>query len=300
MGYEYAKELLWRSFFEEVELDEKGNVTKCKMHYLMHDFAKSITRSEFDMRNGKTGPIDSKTHHVSLHQYGFDLLQKLQPSLIQSKKMRMILRTDVVGGRSYTSSSSESTCHAISSNLKLLRMLDLNCLDIMEVPNSIGKQKHLRYLDLSHNGFKALPDCITRLHNLQTLKLNGCDHLQVLPMDINKLINLRSLENDGCSSLKYMLRGLGELSSLCKLSKFTLSGDMGSFSDEQHGGGLDELKRLNNLRGKLRIENLGKLDAMVQQPKEANLKEKLHLRSLDLHWIVVELEKNNRDSGRVL
>ncbi|XP_048330611.2 disease resistance protein RGA2-like [Ziziphus jujuba] len=291
VGYEFFKELLWRSFFEEVETDENGNVTKCKMHDLMHDLAESITSSEFDRRNGIAVPINRRTRHVFLYEYGFDLVRKIQPSLIHAKKMRTILRPDADGWQSwYTITGGESTWDAIALNLKLLRTLDLQYCHIGKVPKSIGKLKHLRYLDLSYNGFKVLPHCVTRLHNLQTLKLSWCDHLQVLPKDINKLINLRSLEIDGCLSLKYMPRGIGELSSLCKLSKFTLSKRMSFFSTHQGGGGLDELGRLNNLRGSLKIKNL-RIHAIVQ-PMDANLREKQHLRSLSLSWIEdVKLEE---------
>ncbi|XP_060670928.1 putative disease resistance protein RGA4 [Ziziphus jujuba] len=64
-----------------------------------------------------------------------------------------------------------------------------------------------------------------------------------------------------------------------------------SFSSKhQGGGGLDELRRLNNLRGRLAIENL-RIDAIVQ-PKGANMKEKQHLQSLELRWIEdVKLEE---------
>ncbi|XP_060670090.1 putative disease resistance protein RGA4 [Ziziphus jujuba] len=175
VGYGYFKELIWRSFFEEVETDEKGNVTKCKMHDLMHDLAESITPPMFYMRNGNTEPINSKTRHVLFYEYDFYLAQEILPSLIQAKKMRTILRPDVDTLRPwYTIIGAASAYDAIALNLKLLRMLDLQYSGIGKVPKSIGKLKHLRYLDLSYNGFKVLPDCITRLHNLQTLKLSWC------------------------------------------------------------------------------------------------------------------------------
>ncbi|XP_060670932.1 putative disease resistance protein RGA4 [Ziziphus jujuba] len=292
VGYQYFKELLWRSFFEEVEIDEKGTVTKCKMHDLMHELAESITRPEFDRRNGNTEPFNSKTRHVLLYGYHSYLVQEMLPSLIQAKKMRMIPRPDVPGQRLLlTRIVDESTCDAVALNLTSLRMLDLHEYSIMKVPKSIGKLKHLRYLDLSYNGFKVLPDCVTRLHNLLTLTLNKCVFLQVLPKNINKLIKLRNLEIGECYNLKYMPRGIGELSSLCKLSKFTLNKDMSFSSKHQGGAALDELGGLNNLRGTLKIEHL-RIDAIFVRPKDANLKEKQHLRSLDLSWIEdVKLEE---------
>ncbi|XP_015889070.3 putative disease resistance protein RGA3 [Ziziphus jujuba] len=282
VGYEYFIELLRRCFFEEVETGDEGKITKCKMHDLMHDLAKLVTQTENDMLNESRKTVDSKTRHVSFYAFNVTLLQEILPSLIQAKKMRTIVRP--VRQQLVHEECDKATCHAIASNLKLLRTLDLHFLWMNEVPNSIGKLKHLRYLDLSENTFETLSNCITELHYLQTLKLNRCFSLRVLPKDISKLINLRSLELDGCDSLIYMPHGLGELTSLCILSKFTLSKDISFSTEHQSDASLDELMRLNNLRGKLSIENLGGGKDAILQSKLAHLKQKQHLRSLDLCW----------------
>jgi hypothetical protein len=35
-------DLLWRSFFQEAEMDEFGNIVQCKIHDLMHAIAISV------------------------------------------------------------------------------------------------------------------------------------------------------------------------------------------------------------------------------------------------------------------
>ena len=81
--------------------------------------------------------------------------------------------------------------------------------------NSISsKLTHLRYLDLSNNWFEVLPNSITSLKNLQTLKLVGCRSLEELTKDTRELINLRHLENDRCLHLSHMPCGIGELTIL--------------------------------------------------------------------------------------
>jgi hypothetical protein len=35
-------DLLWRSFFQEAEMDEFGNIVQCKIHDLMHAIAISM------------------------------------------------------------------------------------------------------------------------------------------------------------------------------------------------------------------------------------------------------------------
>ncbi|XP_060667764.1 disease resistance protein RGA2-like [Ziziphus jujuba] len=43
IGREYFMKLYWRSFFQEVEEDEFGNIIYCKMHDLMHDLALQVS-----------------------------------------------------------------------------------------------------------------------------------------------------------------------------------------------------------------------------------------------------------------
>ncbi|XP_016723860.2 putative disease resistance protein RGA3 [Gossypium hirsutum] len=73
--------------------------------------------------------------------------------------------------------------------------------------------------------------------------------------------------------------GIGKLSYLETLSMFVVD------KNGSHGGAdLSELRGLNNLKGDLRIINLGFVENAKEKFKAANLKEKQHLRSLDLIW----------------
>ncbi|KAF6139682.1 hypothetical protein GIB67_002487 [Kingdonia uniflora] len=66
-----------------------------------------------------------------------------------------------------------------------LRSLDLSDnYDIGKLPDEIGELIHLRYLDLSRTWVKKLPNSLSNLCNLQTLKLNGCILLCELPGSI--------------------------------------------------------------------------------------------------------------------
>ncbi|XP_058080662.1 putative disease resistance protein RGA1 [Magnolia sinica] len=46
IGGEYFNNLLWRSFFQDVDKDEDGNILWCKMHDLVHDLACSVAGIE--------------------------------------------------------------------------------------------------------------------------------------------------------------------------------------------------------------------------------------------------------------
>ena len=141
---------------------------------------------------------------------------------------------------------------------------------------------HLRYLDLSKNkNIKFLPNSITRLLNLLTLKLHGCCSLKKLPWDLKKLVNLRHLDVSDCDELTHMPLGLGHLVSLEILPWFVVrqGGSKG-----RAGGGLSELKELSNLGGSLFIRKLGHGEDDMVECKATNMKQKQHLQVLALLW----------------
>ena len=168
-------------------------------------------------------------------------------------------------------------------------------LDLRVVPRSIGKLKHLRYLDLSRNkDIKILPNSITKLLNLQTLKLNGCESLTELPRGIKKLVNLRHLDITNCFKLTHMPLGLRHLTSLEILPRFVVSQEGFNAARSSCGwcktkkatssGGLSELKELSNLGGSLWIDKLGHGKDDMVECKATNMKEKQHLQRLELSW----------------
>uniref|UniRef100_A0A2N9HZQ9 Uncharacterized protein n=1 Tax=Fagus sylvatica TaxID=28930 RepID=A0A2N9HZQ9_FAGSY len=128
----------------------------------------------------------------------------------------------------------------------------------------------------------TLPNSITRLRNLQTLKLKWCRNLKELPRDIKELVNLGHLDNSYCNALSHMPSGIGQLTCLQTLSLFVVSKDPPSIS--KHVAGLGELNGLNNLRGTLEIKHLELLEDANAESKAANLREKQHLEKLILKW----------------
>ncbi|XP_040961118.1 putative disease resistance protein RGA1 isoform X2 [Gossypium hirsutum] len=269
IGFGYFKDLVERSFFQEVEEYRIGNM-RCKMHDLMHDLAESVAGMESSIvdSNKIASDVGEKCRHISI-----------APSLIplfKGKKLRTLLHFP----NNTDQNLSDETWDLIISNCRCLRVLKLNSIGIQKISPSICKLKRLRYLDLSRNfSLKILPKSICKIQNLLALKLDGCDGLKELPKKIEKLVNLTHLECEHCISLTHMPRGIGKLTSLETLSMFVVD------KDGSHGGAdLSELRLLNNLRGRLEIRNLGFVKNAKEKFEAANLKEKQHLRSLVLEW----------------
>ncbi|XVE91891.1 hypothetical protein REPUB_Repub01dG0050500 [Reevesia pubescens] len=277
LGDQYFMDLLRRSFFQDVEYDEWGNVISCKMHDLMHDLAQLVAGSDNSMVDLDCKNISERIRHVSFSAK-LDSSWKIPPPLVKANKIRTFLLPVQPVHRVILDKVDHDT---VISSFRLLRTLDLHNTGIDFLPSSIRKLKHLRYLDLSKNeAIKRLPGSITELLNLLTLKLYSCKRLEELPRKLRNMTSLRHLETGQCTGLTHMPSGLGQLTSLQTLTRFIVGMD----SFKRPSGGLRELKDLNDLRGEIMIAKLENLKNVASECKEANLKGKPHLEVLTLEW----------------
>nr|XP_023900465.1 putative disease resistance protein RGA4 isoform X2 [Quercus suber] len=276
---EYFIDLLWRSFFQEAE-EDRGMNMKFKMHDLIHDLAQYVSRTDCTLVDSNAKKVNEKGRHLSFPFYNVSFFEENLSMLVKANKIRTFILA--YNKRKYDQGTiEESTLKKLISSFRYLRALDLHGLN-MKLPNTIGTLMHLKYLDLSSNDIEVLPGCITKLVNLQTLKLCQCVKLRELPVDIQKLVSLKHLDLEDCEKLTHMPRGLGQLTSLQTLTLFVVNeGPVGS---SKHCGGLEELNKLNDLRGKLEIKNLAQVKDATPKFKAANLKEKQGLSELKLKW----------------
>ncbi|KAK9159684.1 hypothetical protein Syun_006025 [Stephania yunnanensis] len=270
-GNTYFNTLYSKSFFQEAEMNEYGEVIGCKMHDLVNDLAQSICKFECQNFVESNNTVDfSKCRHASF------ISPKTLKVLNKAKKVRTIFGWESHSDGEEFDDGGMVGATNISSffKFKLLRVLDLSGFRGSDFSSSLGDLKHLRYLDLSFTSIKSLPKWVTRLYHLQTLKLIECPELVELPEDLINLKKLRHLFIDDGKKWQKMPQAMGKLDELQTLPVF------GACQEN----GISVLEKLNNLRGTLEIRRLG-LVREASLAKRANvLSKKSKLRKLELYW----------------
>ncbi|KAF9661203.1 hypothetical protein SADUNF_Sadunf19G0043500 [Salix dunnii] len=245
------------SFVEVVEWDGRGNIRSCKMNRLMHGLALHV--SKFRTLNLETcSDIDGE---YSIHQ----------ANLICDVELARVM--PIIEGSSLVSlfTHAADVLHW-SLNFIHMRTLNLDGADIKELNDSIGTLKCLKFLDLSRTCIKALPESITDLHNMQTLRLIECASLQSLPRNMRGLLSLRHIY---FTYHHQMPVKVGCLTSLQTLPIFVVGKDSAST--------IEELESLNGLRGQLSIYNLQEVKNKTEAEK-ANLRGKTKIYKLEFVW----------------
>ncbi|PRQ20555.1 putative P-loop containing nucleoside triphosphate hydrolase, leucine-rich repeat domain, L [Rosa chinensis] len=271
IGQNYFESLSMRSFFQDFDKDELGNIRGCKMHDIVHDFVQFLTQKECTIIEAVKGanqrvelPGDYKVRHLTLINVREG---QLPTSFDKCKNMRTLTLLDSSITTISPGSIMQMKCLRtlnLSGNMRFGGMLN-------EVPKEIGELIHLRYMDLSHNyNLKELPDAVCDLYNLQTLVVSWCVNLEKLPKAMGKLINLKHLYVWACEELRYLPKGIGSLKSLQVLDRFYVCE-----GDDDEALKLGDLGIMDQLQGSLEIRWLGKDDG--SEIEKAQLGNKEHL-----------------------
>jgi hypothetical protein len=247
MGKRIVNEMVSRSFFQYEEQRRIGysSTTFVKIHDLMHDVALSASEKECVCITGefvKSGELlPSAARHILLQTW----IDKRRHGHLHGsmRKFSLQIQTIMIGYyRGIQHLSKMSSLRALSRTQSFGHF-----------PIKPKHMCHLRYLDLSDNYvIKALPDDISILYNLQTLKLSGCSRLKRLPKQVKYMTALRHLYTDGCTKLKCMPPDLGRLTSLRTITLFAVGSgsncsSLGELKDLNIGGSL-MLKQLENVK----------------------------------------------------
>ncbi|KAK9678189.1 hypothetical protein RND81_11G194500 [Saponaria officinalis] len=278
-GEKYFMELSRRCFFEDVKIDDLENILTCKMHHIVRKLASNFTAAIARVHVTDSGMIqitDPTAKHVTVNCGSHSSL-KLSPPTLNDPSLRTLI---FVKEPDCDIKVDTLISNQLISTYRRLRVLDLHNLGVNELPDSIGDQIHLRYLNVSKNdGLVTLPKSLSRLCNLQTLKLNSCPRLKRLANDFQLLLNLKRFEVDECESLTCMPPGLEKLTQLETLSRFVVGKES---SKKTTPVGLEALSRLEMLRGRLAIDFTGDW-ANIPETKEA-LRTKQNLVEVKISW----------------
>ncbi|XP_021904876.1 putative disease resistance protein RGA3 [Carica papaya] len=280
-GELYFNNLAMRSFFQDFR-KHKTNLA-CKMHDVVHDFAKHLTKNEFFLVNSANNEAcDNELYEKVRHSMILSRSDLPFPvSVYKLKKVRSLLLTELMRRNSETEKHLVDLC----GQLTCLRSLDLsvhiNCSNsLSKLPKGIEQLIHLRLLDLSSNtALRVLPESLCHLYNLQILNICCCLFLRGLPHGMEKLINLRHLYNLGTYKLTFIPKGLGRLTSLSTFECLVV----GSNNNDGEAMTLGDLQQLNNLKGTLHIRGLGNVKDVLEATN-AQLLNKKHLRDLQLRF----------------
>ncbi|XP_075498908.1 disease resistance protein RGA2-like [Primulina tabacum] len=270
IGRSIFEELVRRSFLQDAEKHQIGKM-RCKMHDLMHDLAESVMRREtYRMVDENVQKIPPRVRHLSCDSWSLQMIKEKRDKL-------RLLSVDTVHSLIQMNLYADDVKHrgfllSFISNQQHLRVLEF--CGIMNFRNFVDKWEHLRFLSMSCIELRTLPESVTRLHNLQTLKLTSTHDLRKLPEGLKHMKNLWFVEIDRPDSLICTPPGLGELTSLQRLSIFIVG------EDSAHQ--TIQLKELN-LGGKLSIRGLENV-RNLEDVKAANMITKRNLASLNLSW----------------
>jgi hypothetical protein len=233
------------------------------MHDLMHDLAKDV--------NDECAVVEELVHQKA----SFKEVHHMQIVHCERQMSR-----EQINGLSKGTTSLRTLLMAPSryNDLKELKITSLRALCFQGCSLTSGQvvnAKHLRYLDISESGIVKLPDSVSMLYNLQTLKLNSCWNLQQLPEGTSAMRKLIHIYLLGCDSLKHMPPNISLLNNLRTLTTFVV--------DTKAGQGIEELKDLRHLGNMLELYDLRKIKS-ESNAKEANLHQKQNVVELFMYW----------------
>ncbi|KAL2348885.1 hypothetical protein Fmac_002885 [Flemingia macrophylla] len=284
--------LVARSIFQDVKVDEFGEVRSFRMHPLMHDIAISVADWKDIIVDPNGHNVHSEVSRASL-DLSLDCSRGISSPLFdKAKQLKTLICFANTQSRLPPGLNMSKVLENIFKSFKKLQALNLRDLEIKTVPSSIGELKELKYLDLSQNNMDTLPSSIANLTNLETLKLSRCFWLKKLPKDFEKLTRLQHLDIEGCLSLSSIPSHLGKLETL---SAFVANGDVNDIVK-----GLSKLAELKKPRRRLEIVYRNGMQELGEE-KIKSLKEdnspKLRVLDLTLRWdleIGQETEKSDK------
>ncbi|XP_027337028.1 putative disease resistance protein RGA3 [Abrus precatorius] len=160
VGNQFVKMFLMNSFFQDAESNDDGEIISFKMHDLIHDLAILVSGNDCSYLDSNAEKVEGRPMHVSLES--FEAIHLLK-SLDQSRLRTLILPNDFFEDEEDLS---------VIAKFKYLRVLRMSSFSFYKLFDSIGKLKHLRYLDItSYHLLSGMPFRLGKLYSLQFLSI---------------------------------------------------------------------------------------------------------------------------------
>ncbi|CAI9117985.1 OLC1v1019482C1 [Oldenlandia corymbosa var. corymbosa] len=178
VGSIYYDILLKSSLFQGARRDDDNNIITSRMHDIVHDFALEVSRNFCcHVEDWRDINHSIKAVHVSIKSCQKEMWKSLIPFLPST------LRTLILKGECDLSED-------LFKKFKCLSVLIIRDqrFTTVKLPNSIGKLKHLRFLEFEHT---SLPESI-QPQNLQTIRFVAVKNVS-LPKSFTKLYYLQTL-----------------------------------------------------------------------------------------------------------
>ncbi|XP_058209372.1 disease resistance protein RGA2-like [Rhododendron vialii] len=275
VGNEYFDILLRNSLLQDAVLDENNDIIACKMHDLVHDLALDVSEGSCLTLEASKVKDHPEVQHLSLC---LNEETRLEFSDRTVGKLRSVFLTGNLPQN--------------IEHVKSIRALSIVEYDGKELSSSICKFIHLKYLDLSKSSFEKVPNSITQLYNLETLRLPPFSNiLEEIQTEFHKLVSLRHIcVEDTENSSKMIPTMIGHLTSLQTLPFF--------FVGKDQGHKIEELGSLSNLRGRLIVYDLQHVKDQ-EEANRANMSGKTKITELRFHWDT-DYENSNIEYNDVL
>ncbi|CAM0908593.1 unnamed protein product [Alopecurus aequalis] len=273
---DYFDELVSASFLQlNADPYEKDHYL---VHDLLHDLAEKVAGSDsFGIENHwkwtrEDWPSDvpPDVRHMFVQTYDGVLITE---KICALHNLRTLIIDDSVAP------IEEEVLKSLFERLRKLRVLSINIgrQNIVLLPASISKLRHLRYLAFRTGGYRIdssmliLPVTVNKLYHMRVLDfgING-NFVFSSSESMSGLINLRHII---CNEL-LKIPCIGRLTSLW-IETFRVR--------KEQGHELKQLRNLNKLRGQLTIRGLENVRSSVEA-LEAKLADKKGLRTVALCW----------------
>ncbi|KAM7487799.1 hypothetical protein LguiB_025283 [Lonicera macranthoides] len=195
---EYLEDLVDRNLILLAKKRSNGRLKTCRIHDMLRDLCLREAAEEKFLQEIK-GPQDSSYLTPIVNYHRRFCIHSRVLDYIRSKPSDPHVRSFLSFSSEERDLPREHTSF-IHGSFKLLRVLDVRCINLSFFPSDIEKLVHLRYIALLGN-FKVLPCSITNLWNLQTLIVETSSRNLVILADLWKMLQFRHLHTNGSSLL---------------------------------------------------------------------------------------------------